>query len=388
MKSMKKFLKLIDNLKGKKVLLPIIFVLIIPPICSFVLGYQYIFHVVSHVPTIIIDHDNSSLSKSLVTQINTNEAFNVVYYSSNDYDAKTLIEEGKVATGIIIPENFSTDLSNGKAPKVQVLYDAVQMSMTGATKSRISEILGTLRVGYLMQIVQGKLEVTPELSQKYVQPMPYTTRFLGNPTKSTPNFMLEGMLLNIAQVAIFILGAEIVGVKEKIYIHIWLKGIFCGLLGSISILITILIQHQFFMLPFNGSIAGAALLTILYTTGMANFGILIRLIVKNRLSAVKVATAISATVLLAGYTFPVMAMPDSVKTISKFNPFTYYGAPLRDLTLLDTSLTYVLPDIIWLIKFVILMWIATFAVYLFNNISAPNFIKRIRAIVSKKVENV
>ncbi|MHB8077240.1 ABC transporter permease [Desulfosporosinus fructosivorans] len=385
---MKKVLKLIDCLKGKKILIPILFVLVIPSICSLILGYQYISHVVTHVPTIIIDHDNSSSSKNLVTQIETNEAFNVVYYSSNDYEVENLIEEGKVATGIIIPENFSTDLLNGKAPKVLVIYDAVQMSMTGATKSRISEILGTIRSGYLMQIMQGKLEIMPELSQNYVQPMPYTTRYLGNPTKSTPNFMLPGMLLNIAQISIFILGVEIVEVRGKRYSSIWLKGIFCGLLGSISILISLMIQYYLFEMPFNGSLTGAALLTILYTIGMANLGMLIRLIVKVRLSAVKFAMSISATVMLAGYTFPVLAMPDTIKIIARYNPFTYYGGPLRDLTLLDINFQYVLPDIAWLIKFVILMWIATFVAYLFNNISVPNLIKRIRTLISRKAENV
>lgn len=104
-------------IKSKEIIVSVMLLLIIPAISSYALGYTYSEHVVKNVPTMIVDHDDSTLSKNFITQINTNEVFNVVNYSENDNDIKNLMDEGKVVVGIIIPANFAKDLNDGKAPK-------------------------------------------------------------------------------------------------------------------------------------------------------------------------------------------------------------------------------------------------------------------------------
>lgn len=74
--------------KHKEIILPVLMLLIIPSISSYILGYTYSAHSVRNIPTIIVDHDNSTLSQSFVKQVNTNEIFNVTNYSQSDDDVK------------------------------------------------------------------------------------------------------------------------------------------------------------------------------------------------------------------------------------------------------------------------------------------------------------
>lgn len=365
---------LITNFKEE--MISVMLILLLPSCISFILGYEFGGQKISRVPAIIVDHDNSTLSRNLVYQIKKNESFNVTDYSDYDDDVKSSIEMGDVSVGIIIPKGFSKDLIDNKSPKILVIYDGSQMSAIGTTKGTISEILGTIKAGYLINIAEGKLGIMPEVVKNNAVPINYTYRFIGNPVKSTPNFMIQGMLLNTVQIAMVMLGV-IMAHGKKGYLKIWVKGISSAIIASISIFLSIGIQVKYFSYPYRGSTIAAAILTILFSIGMTNVGIFIGILSKNKLKACTLCiTTVAATLLLVGYTYPVLAMPDIFSAISKYIPFFYYATPMRDLSLIGSNLNHVSSDVLWLLKFVCIMWIATLAAYMLKN--KTNHIKNIR----------
>lgn len=344
-------------LKHKEIILSVLMLLIIPSISSYILGYTYSTHSVRNIPTIIVDHDNSTLSESFVKQVNTNEVFNVTKYSQSDDDIKNLIERGNVIVGIIIPKEFSKDLIDGKAPKMMIIYDGAQMSAVSAAKTRAAEILGTIKASYLIKVGEGKTGIMPAVAKNNVIPIQSNPIFLGNPTRSTANFILQGMLIGIDQIGIIILGVLIVKEKEN-PISLLSKSIGFGIIGAISILFSLIIQIKYFEMPYKGSIVGGITLTILFSIVTINLGVLFKLILKDKLSAVKNSgLIISGTTLITGYTFPLMAMPDIFKKLAKFIPFLYYGGSMRDLSLLGLNFNDILPEVYDLIKYLVITWI-------------------------------
>jgi ABC-2 type transport system permease protein len=359
-------------LGNREIVISVLLLLLIPSISSYILGYTYSSHLVENIPTIIVDHDNSTLSKNFVNQINTNEVFNVTNYSDSNDDLKDLMDKGSVVVGIIIPEEFSKDLLDGKAPKIMIFYDGAQMSAVSAAKTRIAEILGTIKVSYLMSIGEGKLGIMPGVVKNNIMPIQSNSILLGNPTKSTANFIIQGMLIGIAQTGLVVLGVLMVKEKEN-YLLLLTKSICFGFIGAVSILLALMIQFNYFQMPYKGSIRAAIILTILFSITTINLGILFNLISKNKLSAATTSSLIiSSTVLLSGYTFPLMAMPDLFKNISKFIPFLYYGIPMRDLSLLGLSFTDILPQIYSLALFIILTWIAMLLILLAKKLLMSN----------------
>jgi ABC-2 type transport system permease protein len=372
--------------KFKSVLMAIMFIFIIPMACSFMLGYEMQAHQIKNIPTAIVDHDNSFFSQMLIREIKTNETFNVINYSNNDYDIKNLMDEEKIKVGVIIPKSFSKDLTDGKAPKVLIFYDGSQMSIESFSKSRMEEILLSIKTAYLEQIMQGKLGIMPEVSQNHVLPMYFTYRLLNNPTRNYTSFLLPGLLISVVQVALVMLGADMAK-EEKLYVWLWLKGVFYGILGAVSIALTLWIQVKYFGTPFRGTIQGAIILTLLYSMGMVFYGALIRLILVNKIFSLQVA---AVTVLplniLGGYTFPLLAMPEVFQKMARIEPFVYYAESIRDLCLKNLDLKYVLPEVNWLFKFLIYMWIASFVVFILKKI-IKNRLKYILGNIKKQKQS-
>jgi ABC-2 type transport system permease protein len=61
-------------------------------------------------------------------------------------------------------------------------------------------------------------------------------------------------------------------------------------------------------------------------------------------------------------------MPEFFQKMARIEPFVYYAESIRDLCLKNLDLKYVLPQINWLFKFLIYMWIASFVVFILKKI--------------------
>lgn len=334
-------------------------VLLIPLVLGLIVGAEFSGNTVSGVPVAIADYDNSQLSRDLVEKIRTNDMFNVTDYVMSSSDLEKLLDEGKVAAGIIIPPHFSGDLSMGEAPRILVFYDGAQMSMAGAAKGKIAETLGTIKSGYMMKVMAANFSLSPDEAMKYVQPIQHTTRILGNPEKNYSVFMLQGLLLNFTQVAVYIFGIELVRKNKTDIITLWKKGVFAGIIGAVSVALMISSQILLFNTPFRGSIAAAATMTVIYMIGIGNLGVAAMVKKGDRLEAVKGSSVIMLMMLLCGYTYPVLAMPETLQIITKFVPFTYYASPMRDISLLGSTFGQMLPNIACLIVFIAFSWINT-----------------------------
>ncbi len=350
-------------LRFKYMVIPILMFIILGIGGSIILAFEFSAHSLSKIPTIIVDHDNSLSTQAFIREIKTNSKFNVVAYSQIDNDVKDLIDKGKVAIGFIIPKHFSKDLTDGKDSKIMVVYDGTQMTMTSSSKTRVAQILGTIKSAYLIGVAEGQFGLMPEVAASYINPIRYNSRIIGNPTENMFNFFIPGFSINTIQVGMIIVVILLIN-KGNSYKKIWIKGIMVGLLASISVFIILEIYCKYFGLPYRGSVEAAIVLTILFCIGMTFLGVFLSILYNgNQLNALGFVGPIAITLFLVGYTFPTVAMPDSIPIIAKYIPFYYYAIPLRDLSLIGGSFQDNLPNIFWLTKFVIFMWVVTFLLY-------------------------
>ncbi|WP_063602118.1 ABC transporter permease [Clostridium coskatii] len=350
-------------LRFKYMITPILMLFIIGIGGAVVLALEFSAHSLSKMPTVIVDHDNSLLSQSFVREIRTNSTFNIVAYSQINNDVKDLIDKGDVAVGFIIPKNFSKDLTDGKNPNIMVIYDGAQMAMTSSSRTKIAQILGTIKSAYLINVAEGQLGLMPEVAKNYINPISYNYRLIGNPTQNMFNFFIPGFSINTIQVGMIIVVILLIK-KGNSYKKMWIKGIMVGLLGSISVFIIFVIFCKYFGLPYRGSVEAGVTLTTLFCIGMTFVGVLLIILLNGKqIDAVGLAGPVAITLFLVGYTFPTVAMPDIAPIIAKYIPFYYYAIPLRDLTLIGGSFQDNLSNIFWLTKFMIFMWVVTFLLY-------------------------
>lgn len=332
----------------KRVMTFLVF-LVIPLAAGLILGYEMSSNVAMSIPTVVVDHDHTEFSRSFVQYVDESEYFDVVEEADHDGRVEEMIYQREAYVGVIIPDNFYSDMRDGKAPKILTVYDGSTLAVMSSAKSAMSEILLTLKAGYMMKVYEGKLGTVPADVRNHAVPIDVTYRLLFNPTRNFRNFVLPGMLAALIQVGIACMGAERAGElrDKKLPFSVHLKTIgHWGLLGAVSIFLVLLEQYLFFDMPYKGTLAGGIVLTLVYSTVILTIGYLVGSIIPERTLASQItAVIVLPATILGGYTWPVVAMPAFFQWLAKIIPFYYYGDAVRNLCLKQLEFRHLLPAI-------------------------------------------
>ena len=339
----------------KRVMTFLVFIAV-PLVTGLILGYEMSSNVATAIPTVVVNHDDSEFSRNLVDYISDNNTFHILEQADNDERVEEAIYMREAYAGIIIPEGFYRHMKEGKSPQILTVYDGSTLAVISYSSGTMREILETIKTGYMMNIYEGKLGMTPSNVTQHAVPIDVTYRLLLNPGRNFRYFVLPGMLAALIQVGISCMGAEragdLRGREHSFPEH--LKTIaHWGGLGAISISITLLEQYLFFDLPYKGSLTGGILLTYLYSTAILLTGYLVGSVISDRTFAAQVAAilVLPATI-LGGYTWPVLAMPTAFQYVAKLIPFYYYGTTIRNLCLTNLEFHHVLPAIYAMLGFI------------------------------------
>ena len=341
-----KFFYLYKKRHPKRVMTFLVFI-VVPLVTGLVLGYEMSSDVATAIPTVVVDHDNSDFSRSIVSYVDESDYFDVVEEASNDERVEAAMNGREAYVGLVIPENFYQDMREGKAPKILTVYDGSTLAVLSSSKSAMSEILMTLKAGFMIKIYEGKMNISPAQVRNHAVPIDVTYRLLFNPTRNFRNFVLPGMLAALIQVGLACMGSERAGEtrgKElpfSEHLKIILKW---GSLGAFSILLTLAEQYLFFDMPYKGTLLGGIALTFIFSCVIFSIGYLSGSILSDRLFATQIAAVIVLpSTILGGYTWPVLAMPPFFQAFARIIPFYFYGNTLRELCLKELAFRHVLP---------------------------------------------
>lgn len=343
-----KFLYLYKKKHPKRVMTFLVFIAV-PLVTGLILGYEMSSNVAMAIPAVVADHDHSDFSRSFVEYVDESEYFDVLEEADSDKRVEQMLYQREAYVGVIIPEGFYRDMKEGKAPKILTTYDGSTMAVMSSSKSAMTEILLTLKTAYMMKVYEGKLGTVPADVRNHAIPIDVTYRMLFNPARNFRNFILPGMLAALIQVGISCMGAERAWEMrdKKLPFKAHMKTI-ChwGLLGAVSIALTLLEQYFFFDMPYKGTLFGGIVLTLLYSAVILMTGYLAGSVITDRTFASQVAAVlVLPTTILGGYTWPVLAMPEFFRQLAKIIPFYYYGDAVRNLCLKPLEFHHLIPDI-------------------------------------------
>ncbi len=337
----------------RHLIFPVLLVVLVPIFATCVLCYTFQDGVIHSAPFGIIDEDNSALSRTLVQNLANNDTFDVVFYGDTAEELEAQIAQNHIVAGMVIPKDFSKDVTAGNSPSILLVYDGCQMSVVGISKVKLTEVLTTLRVAASIQILEGKLDLQPQEALLYAQPISNTFRYLGNPEKSLRNYIVPGAIANIVQLTMYMFLVEAIRKEEDEKVHPLLYCLLGSLLATAVLLCCVWLMHHGFGLPMQGAWSTIALLAFFNMFGIGNLAAILRLLLPDKLKvlAVQAAVVVMAMLLFSGYTFPALGMPPLFQAIARAIPFTYFAIPLRDVMLLGSSTALVIGDIHWLFLF-------------------------------------
>lgn len=332
----------------------VIILFIIPIAANILIGLVFHSSQISHIPMAVVDHDQSSLSRMIIEQFAENDTFSLKYVLQDEDKLKKMMEDGTIKTGMIIPENFSQDVTKLKAPNILMIYDGSHMPIASTAKSKASEILLTLKTGAAMKMIGGKLSLPRDAAEKTALTIGFKSRFLYNPARSYKYTLNPGLGAAVVQTAIVLLGAVCIR-KEKLHDgfiksmgYITGKIIFYGLLGAISLMFSIFVQSVMFGIPFKGTFTSALLLSLLMALAESACAVMVSVWVsETAFASLIVAVLFIPSTALGGYTWPRLSMPQIYKSVSYMMPFAHYGDSVRSLYLKGIPLSALVPEFKW-----------------------------------------
>lgn len=97
---------------------------------------------VRHIPTAVLDRDNTPTSRALLERFARSSNFHLDFYPPHEAGVERLLDSGQALIGIIIPPNLGRDVAAGRPANIQVLVDGAQSNAA------------LLSIGYANEIVR------------------------------------------------------------------------------------------------------------------------------------------------------------------------------------------------------------------------------------------
>lgn len=333
---MKLFLKsLLKDIKDTLFDKDIIILLLIGPIfLTLFFGGVYVNDYLEDIPIAVLDNDNSQTSRMIVNSFDENTRFNIVKYPKSTKELKTLLDDRTIHMGLVIPNDFSKDITNIKAPEALILVDGSNMVIGNNAYAHATNIIQTVAAGTQIKILEAKGNLSDN-AKALAMPFKFSDRLLYDPKMTYMNYLLLGFIgVFLQQVTLSGVGISVIKKGNELANKDSIKGIFskifaCGFFSVLSTFISIFIANKLFKIPIRGDLKISLLMSILFVLAISAPAIIIASIVKDKVKYAQIAYMLSLpTFAGCGYIWTIDQLPKPLVIITKaLWPLIYF---LRD----------------------------------------------------------
>ena len=281
---------------------------------------------VKNVKVAVVDNDRSTLSQQLVHSIEASNYFIFKGQKSTYKDALEEIEKTKTDVVVVIPQDYSKDITLGKQPQVLIAANAVN-----GTK-------GSMGSAYLNQIVTAHVSPNVSAMQSRV-----STLFLYNKHLNFKLFMIPAlfaivmMLLTGFLPTLNIVSEKEAGTIEQINVtpvskwsFILAKLIPYWIIAVFVITVCLLLAWAVYGITSSGPLLLVYLLAMLLALFWSSFGLIISNYSDTMQQAIFVMWFfVVMMLLLSGLFTPTRSMPSWAYATTYVNPMSYFVEAVR-----------------------------------------------------------
>jgi ABC-2 type transport system permease protein len=328
------------------------FVLFGPPIIQMLIfGYAATLQI-KHVPTAIVDYDNTQASRDLISRFEASEYFDVRVLPADRRQIPVLIDSGDVTLAMQINAGFAQDLGKGQTAHLQVIVDSSDSNTALIGLGYVNQLTGNFAQAYQMSRLQ-------RLSPAMIPGMPHVVldrRPWYKKDLSDRWFFIPGVIGNLIMIIVVNLTAFAVvrereiGTLEQIMVtpirrveFILGKTIPFFLIGLLDAMLVTAFGTLWFGVPLRGSIGVLTVGTILFLMCVLGIGLFISTISRTQQQAMMTAFFfIMPSIVFSGFGTPISSMPGTMQWLTYLNPLRYFQEVLRSVYLKGTGL-----DVLW-----------------------------------------
>lgn len=304
-----------------------------------------------HMPTTVIQRDDSTFSRSLLAGMKNSEYFDIKGTSATEAEADLLLRQGRVQFIINIPAGFGRDLVRGERPALLIEADATDPVATAGAIGAIGAIISTS----LAHDLKGPLA--------HLQPMPdpvevrlhkrYNpeglTRYNIIPSLVAVILMMTGIMMTALAItrerergtmetllAMPITPLEVMAGKILPYV----------IIGYIQAFLIILVAQALFGVPVLGSLWLMSFALLIYISCNLASGFMLSASAQNQTQVTQMSMMITLpSIMLSGFIFPFSGMPLWAQAVGSLMPTTYFIRISRGILLKGNGMAEIWPNL-------------------------------------------
>ncbi len=328
--------------------------LIGPPIIQMIIfGYAATLEI-RHVPTAILDYDNSQVSRELISRFEASRYFDVRERLADRRQIQEAIDRGDVTIAIQINAGFAQNMRKGQTAHVQVIVDSANSNTALVGLGYVNEITGKFAADYQ----QESLRRTSPFAVARMPKIVLDKRPWYNTDMSSQWFFVPGVIGNLLLVIVMTLTAfaivreREIGTLEQIMVtpirraeFILGKTIPFFLIGLFDAVLISVVGVLKFNVPLQGSIAVLALGTVLFLLCVLGIALFISTVsITQQQAMVTSFFFIMPAVVFSGFGSPISSMPEFLQYLTYVNPMRYFQTVLRSIYLKGVGLEVLWPE--------------------------------------------
>jgi ABC-2 type transport system permease protein len=327
---------------------------------------------ISDTPIALVNNDSGTMGSTFVTQLEqiNNQTGMMKLSSATDFnDIKTKLQNNDINGGIIIPENFSSDILTGKQAMITIVIDQSNPQMSLTIQTVLSKTIETMGTQSAIYNLNNRFNVTVTTATAMVTPYVVESKGIVPGEPNYFQFVAPGIIAMVVMMALMTGLPHAISYEKDIGT---LDGMLAAPINRLSIIlgkvmaqtvrgmiqgfIILILAVALFGVIIEGNILLVIFLILLTVFSFVGLGILITSFTENEETATMVMmTLMFPMMFLSGVFFPLQQMPWYMQDLAKFLPLTYATTALRKVMVLGADISAVSTEILILLIFGIIL---------------------------------
>lgn len=307
-----------------------------PIMYGVLLGYVYNKGKVTDLPIVVVDKDQSKMSKKALQMMEDNEVLTISALLPNEDNLTRTALEKEAVCMVIIPEGFEKGVLTKKYPEITTIVNTANVLTANYASTALQVCLGTLKVGVQLETLRKQGVPENLLMSQYE---PFKTTFIKKNNRSTNYmyFLWPGILATVLQ-QVLMLGLALSFASEfengtfKFLVNktsstfkLIMVKVIPYLIMSFGIWLIYWLFTWWFKIPFYENLGTLTLAAGLFVLSVCFIGILVSLLIPSQLKATEVLMVIATpSFILSGFTWPLSQMPEWIQYIASIIPLTHF----------------------------------------------------------------
>jgi ABC-2 type transport system permease protein len=304
-----------------------------------------------HLPTVVLSHDQSDLSRSFVAALQNTGYYRLVRTAGSRGEVDRMLDRGEALFAVTIPAGFARDLIRGDRPELLVEGDATDPVATGNALAALS----TLNLEALSHDLDGPLQGL----QPGQAPFELRVHRRYNPEGLTSYNIVPGLVGTILTMTMVIMTSLAVtrererGTMENLLampvtpLEVMLGKLLPFIaMGFVQVLVIVGAARLLFGVPMLGSAWVLLVCLLVFIAANLTMGFLFSTLAKNQLQAMQMSFFFFLpSILMGGFMFPFKGMPAWAQALGEILPLTHFLRIVRGVMLKGNGLAEAWPNL-------------------------------------------